>query len=54
MVLVLHIYSCFLQKAQIFKSSKWERLQDQVARRAGEQMMERSRGVRGTPIKRDF
>ena len=27
-VLVLHIYSCFLQEGQIFKNSKWGRPQD--------------------------
>ena len=36
------------------KSSKWGRLRDQVAGRPVDQIMRRSRIVRGTPVRRVF
>ena len=56
-VFVLHIYSCFLQEKQIFKSCKRTstgRLRDSVTGRLGNQMMGRSGDVRGTSIKHVF
>ena len=50
MVVALHIYSCFLQQEQIFRTSKWGRLQDPVAVRPGDQMMGRSRDARETLV----
>ena len=49
-VLVLHIYYCFLLEKQILKSSKWGRPWDSVAGRPGDQLMGRSRDVRGTSV----
>ena len=46
-VFVLRNYYCFLLEKQIFKSCKWERLRDPVARRPGDQMIRRSGDVRG-------
>ena len=52
MVLVLRIYSCYLQEEQIFKSSKrgrpWDVYGTQLRDVPGDQMMERSGDVRGT------
>ena len=53
-VLLLHIWFCFLQEEQIFKSSKRGRLRDPVAERPWDQMMGRSRDVCETSAKHVF
>ena len=54
-VLVLHIYSCFLQEEQIFKSCKWGRPHEVYESQLGDvQMMERSRDVWGMSVKHIF
>ena len=47
-VLVLHIYSCFLQEEQTFKSSKQGHLWDPVAGCPGDQLMGCSRDTSHT------
>ena len=49
-VLVLHVYYCVLLEKQIFKSSKWGRLQDPVMGRLGDEMIGRFEDVHGTSV----
>ena len=54
LVLVLHIYACFLQEEQIFKSSEAGSPQDPVAGQCGDQMMGCFWHVHGMLVKHDF